>query len=113
MQTIIDEEKYEVPLKSSVMNDFSCSRTWYVSRILCIHIMYPIIHLPVKFRRNRTNINIAIDIQSRRSRIHWPIFEDEKVEVIKEEIFIFNKSGVALKSLLPKGDVEQTLQYNT
>ena len=44
--------------------------------------------------------------------MHWPIFEDERGKALKKEMLIFTKSRLAMKSLPPKRDEEQTSENN-
>ena len=42
----------------------------------------------------------------------WPIFDDERSKALKKEMLIFTKSRVAMESLPPKRDEEQTYENN-
>ena len=67
----------------------------------------------MKFQRNQANINIVSDIQSSISHIHWPLYEEEKEERVEIGRVNFHKKSCCIETFAPKGDVEQSYEYNT
>ena len=84
------------------MNGFPYARTMYARLISYITNFHSIIHTHVKFRRNRGNINIAIDIESRLSHIHWPIFSGEYEDGDEIGDVNFHKKSCCDEKVAPK-----------